>query len=410
MNHRALRPAGVVVAALGMVLTGCAGSSYPVVVNTATGSAPGAKAASLVNVAGHVLAPAGIVATGGGNIVATGGGNIVATGGGNIVATGGGNFAGRQLLTLGQAPLPGAQVYLADATGAPLPNTPTAVTGNDGGYSLGDVPAGFTFVVAVKAKDAKGHDVALETMAHTTVQGATADVSLASTCVTVDILDGRAHYGDVDGGDFAAARDAMAARLDAGPAPDLSDHAAVLTWLHGQETASTGLAQDIARLKGEVALPPANTQDPTAFFSPAPAAPSSAPSTAPSAAPTDAPSAAATAMPSRPPVASPAPGQLMQVPIAGALLDDHGGPLANSKLVFAPRSADRHQTVTVTTDAHGNFFTTLAFGTAPDSYDISLNGNNIGLWTFSGDPQGTGVPASHFANGTDPTIHIQVIY
>jgi hypothetical protein len=425
--------------AAAVILAGCTGNGYAVLID------PQAKAdqsGSLVSLGGHVLAPAGIVATGGGNIVGAGGGNIVATGGGNIVATGGGNIVGagggnlltRQLMDVADVPLKGAEVFLADPAGIPLKNSPHGFTANDGSYRLDNVPSGFTYIVAVKAQDAKGRAVTMQALAYTPKVGATADVSLASTCVTIDAVEGRSALGDIEPFGYLAARDALAAKLAASTAPDPSDRKTMLAWMHDAEASSREVRAAQERLRQQLTAPPVIAVDPVTLFvgqvgSPSPVAPTpttlqsssptpaptalAGPSASPSPSPTQAPlpSASPTAgatptsaptptptattttnpsasptpvgLPTRPPRAATLPGELPRNPVGGQLLTAAGLPLANISLTFKPRGNHHEVYAPMVTDERGVFQNQLQFSTLPDSYELSSGDLDLGIWSLS---------------------------
>jgi hypothetical protein len=118
---------------------------------------------------GNIIAAGGgnIIASGGGNLVAAGGGNIIAAGGGNIIAAGGGNYHPlsvesdvidaltvtpsslvNPLIDAGQShPVAHAALMLTDADGHQLPNTPYAVTDDQGYYYFVGLPADRPYIV-----------------------------------------------------------------------------------------------------------------------------------------------------------------------------------------------------------------------------------------------------------------------
>jgi hypothetical protein len=127
---------------------------------------------------GLVSAPAGIIATGGGNVISPNGSNIIATGGGNL-----------HLLALTQQPLANAQVTLLNAQGGALKDANgkplVATTDAKGQYAFkGPLPAG-NLLVDVSLAQGKGE---LKAIAVPPGAGSTAAVSanvdLASTLAT----------------------------------------------------------------------------------------------------------------------------------------------------------------------------------------------------------------------------------
>lgn len=148
-------------------------------VNTAIGQAVG------TTLQGVVLAPPGVIAAGGGNVIAAGGGNVIAAGGGNVIAAGGGNYRVRNV---GGAPLAGATVYLGDAAGNRLADTPEVTTDANGRYTLRNVPVGITVQVMVAVKTVGGDDGSMASLANTSDTNPDLPVNYTSTCLTAALL------------------------------------------------------------------------------------------------------------------------------------------------------------------------------------------------------------------------------
>lgn len=232
-----------------LALAGCIGTfpnthAYmPTQTQTQTATKSGIQGTILQ---GLVTAPAGVIAAGGGNVIAAGGGNVIAAGSGNVIAAGSGNLApngARHTLGLDEKPLANSEVYLADAAGNPIPGVPPVKTDAQGNYSFPNVPAGYTFVVAAKIKTAAGKDATLQTLAKASTLGATANVSAASTLVTVDLADSQgSSLTDFNPASFQTAVQATANSLQDSDLPDLSDRAAIKAKL-------TELSQKVAALQ-----------------------------------------------------------------------------------------------------------------------------------------------------------------
>ncbi|MDB5099689.1 MAG: hypothetical protein JWM80_4110 [Cyanobacteria bacterium RYN_339] len=178
-QNRALIP----LFALTVALASC---RAPLAPKAAAGS-PGASALQrAASLEGTVIAPAGIVAQGGGNIVAQGGGNIVAQGGGNIVAQGGGNYRLRAVIE--QKPLAGARVQVLDAADAPLKGPdgkPLATTTDAAGHYAFDQALPPTGVRVVVELGPLGRFEAIAPNGRTSSR---ANVDLASTLTSSYIL------------------------------------------------------------------------------------------------------------------------------------------------------------------------------------------------------------------------------
>ena len=187
---------------LGAVLasTGCESPAptQPGAIAPATALEP-TQATSAV-LSGTLTAPAGIIATGGGNIIAPGGGNIIATGGGNIIAPGGGNiiapgggnFAGWGLLAaedeaVEEKPLAGALIVLTDLAGQPFEGLEPAVTDPSGAFAFDALPVGVPFRLIASVETEGGEPAVLETLAEA---GDGADVNAATTLATAQVADG----------------------------------------------------------------------------------------------------------------------------------------------------------------------------------------------------------------------------
>jgi hypothetical protein len=172
MQRRTFRIATLWVAVL--AVSACAQYPGTLVTPRSLGAPPAADGGSKLelsslahmSLAGLVMAPASVVAAGGGNVVAAGGGNVVAAGGGNVVAAGGGNFAlGRHVLALGaEVPVAGARVFLADLTGAPLPGYEAVVSDANGRYSFQSLPTQAPYMVVATFHTVHGQNASLRTL------------------------------------------------------------------------------------------------------------------------------------------------------------------------------------------------------------------------------------------------------
>jgi regulation of enolase protein 1 (concanavalin A-like superfamily)/uncharacterized coiled-coil protein SlyX len=211
------------------------------------------------------MAPAGVISAGGANVISAGGANVVSAGGNNVISAGGANMAGARAggfrtLGLTEKPLVGAEVFLADAKGAPLPGNLKAVTDAQGNFRIAKVPVGFTLVVATRVKTAEGKDAVLKTLVGTAAAGAKADLSAASTLLAQSLIERSGDkLGHFDGAAFTRAVSAAAAKMTDDALPDLSDLAAMRAYMGELEAAMaelkdmlSAMSQDLARVEQKV--------------------------------------------------------------------------------------------------------------------------------------------------------------
>jgi hypothetical protein len=213
-----------------------------------------APVASGVVIAGTVMAPAGVIALGGGNVVAIGGGNVVSKGSGSVIAVGGGNLQGdRRVMALEQSPLANAEVFLADAAGNPIPGLDAVKTDAKGQYKFPSVPKGYTFVVAAKVKTKDGKAGTLQTLAKSADLGATADMDAATTMVTAAVVDGQgSSLGNFNPATFKTAAQATAKNLKPEELPDWSDRSAVLARIGELSKTVAELKNSLEQIKSDL--------------------------------------------------------------------------------------------------------------------------------------------------------------
>jgi hypothetical protein len=216
---------------LAIAATGCA--AYPGALPGPSGPTPGTDLAGQplslsslpkVGVSGLVVAPAHVVAAGGGNVVAAGGGNVIAAGGGNVVAPGGGNFAGtRRVLALDrQVAVAGAEVYMADMAGERLPDVPATFTDAAGRFTLRGAPEETAYMVVARFRSPTGAAVTLTRLGHAGRGGHEQVVSVATTLVSTAMMQRGTPAARFDPDAFEAAVTAVADRLDEATMPDLT--------------------------------------------------------------------------------------------------------------------------------------------------------------------------------------------
>jgi hypothetical protein len=216
---------------LAIAATGCA--AYPGALSGLSGPTSGTDLAGQplslsslpkVGLTGVVMAPAHVVAAGGGNVVAAGGGNVIAAGGGNVVAAGGGNFNGtRRVLALEkQVAVVGAEVYLADLSGARLPDVPATFTDAAGRFTLRGAPEETAYMVVARFQAPGGAGVTLTRLGHASRNSHDHVVSVATTLVSEAFMQRGNPAERFDPDTFDAAVTAVADRLDEATMPDMT--------------------------------------------------------------------------------------------------------------------------------------------------------------------------------------------
>jgi hypothetical protein len=263
LRHRNFAPWGL--AAVALTLAACQGTPPTEAVPPAPAAVQPA-AVAYTEVQGTVMAPGGLVAVGAGNFRA---------------------------LAAGDAPVAGAEVFLADAAGQRLSAFGSTRTDAQGRYTFAQVPRGFTFTVVVRVRDAQGRPVSLETLLTTQGESNRADVSLGTTLAAALLTDGRAgSMGALTPEKFQALVTQIETKLNLPAETDLSLPSALLNValaIVSQDPTVQGLVNELKTEIAEVKAPldTLPTTAPTA-------APTTGPTEAPGTAPTDAPTAAPT--------------------------------------------------------------------------------------------------------------------
>lgn len=237
-----------VVAAL-LVTSGCL---YVPVTSDPTQTGPlMTRKVEAVALKGSVIAPANVIAVGGGNVIATGGGNLIGQAGGNVITsgdldvigTGGGNF---QVLATSAATIAGAKVYLADGHGNPLRGVAALKTDASGSYTFPRVPAGRGLMVVAEFTTQGGETARLRTLARPGKTGTVADLDAASTLVTSALARGEVGaLGAFSTELFDRARATANAELETERLPDWRKPATV-------DTAVDQLVAEVPSLKADV--------------------------------------------------------------------------------------------------------------------------------------------------------------
>jgi hypothetical protein len=290
---------------------GCAAVVVPPTESVIRGG--GIKPIVVMALSGSVTAPAGVVAAGGGNVIAAGSGNLIGQAGGNVIAAGSGNLTSRVVLGLAESPLAGAEVFLADAAGKPIPGLQTTRTDAQGRYQLFNVPKGYTFVISVRVKTAAGKDAALQTLTRPAGRSVMADVSTATTVLTAAAVNGQADLGALDSAKFAAAAAQARTRMGDAATLDLADRAQLLAEVDRMQQADPALKPMVAAVRASLQdtsvslealkkqLAARQPSDPQPWITE-----DGQPAPKPTSTPTEAPVAAATTRPTAAPTEGPA--------------------------------------------------------------------------------------------------------
>lgn len=155
---------------------------------------------------------------------------------------------------LEEAPVPGARVYLADGQGTPLPGLPTATTDGAGRYRLDGIPDGHTYVVVADFAVEADRKATLEALAQANSGTVTADLTLATSLVTVDlseVLNG--FSANLQGERYAAAVDKTHRLLTNDRVPDLTDKPDVMALAATLLNVSPDLRTAVSELKQDLA-------------------------------------------------------------------------------------------------------------------------------------------------------------
>lgn len=237
-----------------------------------------ARPRTLAPLSGIVVAPATLVAAGGGNLigldgsamiaagagsligmdgstlVAAGGGNLVGNDGASLVAAGGGNYV---LSQAANRPITRARVALAIG-GKLLPIAPVE-TDENGAYRFPSVPTGVTCQVVVAIKTPGGGIGRLMSLAKASAGGTVVNVSPATTMVTAAVVGKMEAIGEIDPVVFQAATkqaEALLADVKEGEAPDLSDQNGLITLAQGFLSRNIELQANLDTLVAAIALDP----------------------------------------------------------------------------------------------------------------------------------------------------------
>jgi hypothetical protein len=144
-------------------------------------------------VTGRLLAPSNVIASDGASVIASDGASVVSSGGlviasdgASVIATGGLNYRAVQQAGT-EVRVANAEVYLADASGEPIPGLPTVKTDANGIYTIPKVPAGYSYMVVARVALKQGDPARLTTLVRSTAQGVTAPISGESTLAATGV-------------------------------------------------------------------------------------------------------------------------------------------------------------------------------------------------------------------------------
>ncbi|MDB5097875.1 MAG: hypothetical protein JWM80_2296 [Cyanobacteria bacterium RYN_339] len=154
-----------------------------------------------------------------------------------------------------QVPIPRAEVALANAAGQPIAGLYHAETGDGGGYAIGLLPPGYTYMVEATVPGADGKPITLKSLAKPSRE---ANIDLATTLVTMAVTDGLTGLpGEVDPAAFDAASAAVRAHLTDADIPSPSDAAAAKAKVAQLAKDDPTLATQLEQLKKQAAAPTA---------------------------------------------------------------------------------------------------------------------------------------------------------
>lgn len=160
-----------------------------------------------------------------------------------------------------EAPLAGADVGLADGAGQGLPGLHVTTSAN-GGYDLRRVPSGYALQVTARQRTSDGRMITLRTLASTMANGATADLSIGSTILTLALLQGIPGIpAGFDPALFQRAVGLVYQHLANNGPLDPTDEAGMIKAFQGWMASDTQLAGLYGQLRGTLADHPPSYDD-----------------------------------------------------------------------------------------------------------------------------------------------------
>ncbi|MEB3198551.1 MAG: hypothetical protein VKP62_15240 [Candidatus Sericytochromatia bacterium] len=216
----------------------------------------------LTAVRGGVRVPSGYSALGGdpfarsNGLIAAGSMNLIAAGSMNLIAAGSMNYRLSQQVSASGTlqPLVGSEVYLADGTGAALPEIPPVFTDEAGEYLFADIPDGFTYVVLAMARTPAGLPVNLKTIVQ--ARDGRADVDPATTLATEAVVDTREEgLGQFNTERFQQLQVTIREDLTRNGVPDLANPQAVASRIVAIQEAAPTVRQVVETLREDLRDP-----------------------------------------------------------------------------------------------------------------------------------------------------------
>lgn len=243
--------------AFSMVLLGCNQPQTPPT-PAAVDAVPSATTAPLlpgrVKVVGQVKVPVNVLLGSGVQLISDHALGLVS----NNAA---GNFrilnamSSKRLTSLGGQSVQGVRVFLADASGRPIPDIPDAITDENASFELLQVPADDTFVIVAEVPTAEGKSAQLRTVARVGKYGATTSLDAASTLVSFNVLEGLpgGALGNFNPTKFESAVQATERNLRPDNLPDFTDILAIKSRMNELAQAVAELRDLLGAIRSELA-------------------------------------------------------------------------------------------------------------------------------------------------------------
>lgn len=285
-----------------VLILAVAGCTLPIATTPPLETTASRPAIATAAIQGTLSVPAALLTSHGGlaGIVSNNSGGLISNNGGGLIS-----LTKYALAAVDESAQAGVQLYLADASGAPLKGLAASTSGADGRFAFSSVPPNFTVVVVAALSFKDGTSVKLKTLARTGAQTAAADVDMATTFLTTALVSQQGQLpGAFDAQTFASSAALARNQLTASDVAALGDNAAMAARVATLESQNAALKAQVGQLQADLATAQATIGqlETQIAASPAPTAP--APSTSASASvPTAPPSPGAQATPTASPTA-----------------------------------------------------------------------------------------------------------
>lgn len=206
---------------------------------------------------GRVVAPSTLISNNSAGLISNNSAGVGGKSGlisNNSAGSTGARTGGFRVQALSQNALARTEVFLADASGKPIPDLPSAVTDANGNFKFDNVPPGFTLMVVAKGKNRDdGKDAQLKTIVKTDAAGATADISAASTLVTAFVAkDKQGALGSFSATQFEAAVQTTGKHLSDSNLPNFAEPALVVAKMESLSNEVSALRTQLTGLKEEL--------------------------------------------------------------------------------------------------------------------------------------------------------------